>query len=495
MYLGIDLGTSAVKALLIDDAQKLIASATAPLEVSRPHRGWSEQDPADWVTATGAALDQLKAESPAALVAVRGIGLSGQMHGATLVDAEDQALRPCILWNDSRSAEQAARLDADPKFRAISGNIVFPGFTAPKLTWVKENEPALFARLSKVLLPKDYLRLWLTGEKVADMCDSSGTGWLDNGARRWSSELVETSGVSLDHMPPLVESTEPTGMMRAALAARWGMRADVIVAGGAGDSATSALGVGAVAADTGFVSLGTSGVLLVANKGYQPAPDTAVHTFCHAIPERWHQIGAMLSSASALNWFAGVAGRSPGELVAEVGEGLREPGAVMFLPYLSGERTPHNDTEVRGMFAGLGHDTDRAAMTRAVMEGVGFAFRDNWDVMRDAGAGLTRVTAVGGGSRSRYWLEVLATVMGMPVDIPADGEVGAAFGAARLGMVVSARADPMAVCAPPAIQAVIEPRGDARGAFEEAYQRFRELYPLARQVKAPAKAAMGLHEP
>ncbi|HWV56840.1 MAG TPA: FGGY family carbohydrate kinase, partial [Longimicrobiales bacterium] len=264
MYLGIDVGTSSVKALLVDEGQRIVARGSAPLTVSRPHDGWSEQDPADWVAAVETAIDGVRAEAPDALASLRGIGLSGQMHGATLLDEADQPLRPCILWNDGRAAAEAAELDADPRFREITGNIVFPGFTAPKLVWVARHEPEVFRRVRKVLLPKDYVRLWLTGEHVSEMSDSAGTSWLDTGARKWSDSLLDATGMTPDHMPRLVEGTQPGGSLRAELASRWGIRGPVVVAGGAGDNAASACGVGTVAPGTAFVSIGTSGVLFAA---------------------------------------------------------------------------------------------------------------------------------------------------------------------------------------------------------------------------------------
>ncbi len=479
MYLGIDLGTSGVKALIIDDDQTVVVSANEPLDVTRPQPGWSEQDPAAWIAATERALDQLAQANGAALSAVRGIGLSGQMHGATLLDAADDVIRPCILWNDTRAHAEAAALDAMPGFRAISGNIVFPGFTAPKLDWVRRHEPDAFARVRKVLLPKDYLRLWLTGDHVADMCDASGTAWLDTGARSWSPTLLGATEMPVEAMPRLVESTEAAGALRGALASRWGMRPDVIVAGGAGDSAASAVGVGAVEDGAAFVSLGTSGVVLAANDAYRPMPESAVHTFCHAIPGAWHQIGVMLTAASALTWHAGIVGGTPTELIDELGDSLRAPGPTTFLPYLSGERTPHNSATIRGLFAGLAHETDRAALTQAVLEGVAFAMRDNLEALRQAGADPVRVMAVGGGSRSHYWLEAVATSLGVPVDIPTDSEVGAAFGAARLGMIAATLGDPREICAAPRIQATIEPSKALEGAFGAAYERFKRLGAVA----------------
>ncbi len=482
MYLGLDLGTSSVKALLIDGDQKVVGSASAGLEVSRPASGWSEQEPAHWIRATEDALDRLKAEHPAELAAVRGIGLSGQMHGATLLDASDAVLRPCILWNDTRSFAQAAALDADPRFRDLTGNIVFPGFTAPKLVWVRENEPEIYARVAKVLLPKDYLRLWLTGEQVSEMSDASGTSWLDVGARRWSPELLAATGLPENAMPRLVEGTEVSGSLRAELAHRWGMGANVVVAGGAGDNAASACGMGAVAGGAAFVSLGTSGVLFAANDSYLPNPQSAVHAFCHALPGTWHQMGVILSATDCLNWLEGVTGSTASELAASLGEELCAPGGVAFLPYLSGERTPHNDAAIRGAFVGLAHQSGKTELTQAVLEGVAFAFRDSLEALHAAGTELSRVTAIGGGSRSRYWLKAIATALRVPVDIPAEGEFGAAFGAARLGLVAAEGAEPLAVCTPPSVAETIDPDTRHAHAYEDAWRRWQALYPAMKNA-------------
>ncbi|QGG91665.1 xylulokinase [Agrobacterium sp. MA01] len=480
MYLGLDLGTSSVKAMLIDGDQKVVGVGHAGLTVQRPHPGWSEQAPGDWLKATEEAVAALKASHLKELEAVKGIGLSGHMHGATLIDAKDQVLRPCILWNDTRSHAEAASLDADPRFRALTGNIVFPGFTAPKLAWVKNNEPDIFARVAKVLLPKDYLRLWLTGEYLSDMSDSAGTSWLDTGKRAWSSELLEATGLAVEQMPGLVEGTDRAGTLRAELAEKWGLGSDVVVAGGAGDNAASACGMGTVAEGQAFVSLGTSGVLFAANASYLPKPESAVHAFCHALPRTWHQMGVILSATDALNWHSGVTGKSAGELTAELGDTLKAPTGVTFLPYLSGERTPHNDAKIRGAFIGLGHESDRVVLTQAVLEGVTFAIRDSLEALKSAGTSISRVTAIGGGSRSRYWLSSIATALDMPVDIPADGDFGAAFGAARLGLIAATGADPLSVCTAPQTAETVEPVKALSSVYETAYGRYRALYPAIR---------------
>jgi len=469
MFIGLDLGTSGLKGVVIDDAQALRAEATAPLSVARPHDGWSEQNPADWIGAAEAVMDSLAAQVP--LAAVRGIGLSGQMHGATLLDAADEVIRPCILWNDTRAWEEAAELDGDPMFRRLTGNIVFPGFTAPKLLWVERHEPAAFARVAKVLLPKDYLRLWLTGEHVAEMSDAAGTSWLDTGARDWHDDLLAATHLGRGHMPRLVEGSAVSGTLRPAIAKRWGMPASVVVAGGGGDNAASGIGAGVVKAGQAFVSLGTSGVLFAATEGYHPDPATAVHTFCHALPATWHQMGVILAATDALNWFARLVGEEPAALTAQLGP-LQPPGDTLFLPYLGGERTPLNDARIRGAFVGLEHATDRAAATRAVLEGVTFALRDCRDALAATGTGFDSLLALGGGSRSDYWLKAIATALGQPVSVPADGDFGGAFGAARLGMMAATGAG-AEIATPPAIARRIDPDPALSAAFDAGHARYR----------------------
>ena len=468
MFIGLDLGTSGLKGILIDEDQAIVAEATAPLTVSRPQDGWSEQAPADWIAAAETVLDALAGQD---LSGVQGIGLSGQMHGATLLDASDQVLRPCILWNDTRSAAQAAVMDADPIWRSVSGNIVFPGFTAPKLHWVRDVEPEIFGKVAKVLLPKDYLRLWLTGDHVAEMSDAAGTSWLDTGARDWSDDLLARSGLSRDAMPRLVEGSQVSGTLRAELAQRWGLSLSVVVAGGGGDNAASAIGAGVVKAGQAFVSLGTSGVLFAANDGYQPDPETAVHTFCHALPDTWHQMGVILAATDALNWYAGFVGAEAGGLTEGLGD-LRAPSKTVFLPYLGGERTPLNDAAVRGAFLGLEHATDRDAGTRAVLEGVTFAIRDCRDALAATGTGFDSLLALGGGSRSDYWLATIATALDMRIDLPVAGDFGGAFGAARLGQM-AATGGGAELATAPKIARCIEPDKDFTAAFDDGHARYR----------------------
>lgn len=482
MYLGLDIGTSSVKAVLIDEDQAVVASETAPLDVSRPHAGWSEQDADDWVTATEGTIDALARSHGKAIAAVKGIGLSGHMHGATLIDAADKPLRPCILWNDVRSAAEAAELDANPIFRAITGNIVFPGFTAPKLVWVKRHEPEVFAKIAKVLLPKDYVRLKLTGDHASEMSDSAGTSWLDTAKRDWSDDLLAATDLSRDQMPKLYEGSAATGTLRPDLAARWGMAKPPVVAGGGGDNAASACGVGVVRPGTAFVSLGTSGVLFVSNARFSPDPATAVHAFCHAVPDTWHQMGVILSAAGSLEWLAEVFGTSAADLTKPLEGDTSGPGEVIFLPYLGGERTPHNDAAIRGSFVGLSYATDKTALARAVLEGVAFAFADSLAALRSAGADVKRALAVGGGSRSRAWLRIIASTLDIAIDVPEEGDFGAGLGAARLGLIAAEGADPFAICTQPKIKETIEPDREHVPAYAAAYAAYRKLYPAIKEA-------------
>ncbi len=348
-YLGLDLGTSGLRALLTDAEGRSIGSVEEPLGVDHPHSGWSEQDPADWIAALERAVARLREAHPE-FEGLKGIGVAGHMHGATLLDAADQVIRPCILWNDTRAYEEAARLDAMETVRSLSGNIVFPGFTAPKLEWVRAHEPENYAQVARVLLPAAYLNLYLIGKHVSDMSDSAGTSWLDVGTRAWSDQLLKAGHMHREQMPHLVEGSDKAGHLRVELIRAWGVAGPVVVAGGAGDNAAAACGMGTVNEGDGFLSLSTSGVLLAARNGYYPAPETALHTFCHAVPDRWYQMGVMLSATDSLNWLASITGTSPAELTVNLGEQLLAPGQVRFLPYLSGERTPHNDAVIRGSY-------------------------------------------------------------------------------------------------------------------------------------------------
>lgn len=469
MYLGIDLGTSGVKVVLIDDAQAVLETGHATLGVQTPRPGWSEQTPQDWIDATRAAIADLNQP----LDKVAGIGLSGQMHGAVCLDASDNVLRPAILWNDGRAADEAIALDADPRFHDITGNLVFAGFTAPKLVWMQQHEPDLFARIRRVLLPKDYLRLWLTGEAISDMSDASGTSWFSPAERDWSDDLLAVTGMDRSMMPALAEGSEVAGHLRSDIAAKLGLPAGIPVAGGAGDNAATAIGAGITGPGPGLVSLGTSGVIFAATDRFLPAPETAIHAFCHALPGQWHQMGVILSAAGCLEWWSGICGRPAPDLLAELGTDVGQPGRIAFWPYLSGERTPLNNPAQRAGFTGMSGRSDRAQMTRAVLEGVALALAENMAALTAAGGGADSLIAMGGGARSDLWLGMLAQATGVPVLRPAGAETGAGFGAARLALMAATGAGSDAMT-PPDIAARFDPDPALLSGWSEALERLQE---------------------
>ncbi len=474
MFLGLDFGTSAVKALLVDGAQRAVGQASAALGVSYPAAGHSEQDPEAWWQAMLGAVDALKRDHAGTLAAVQGIGLSGQMHGAVLLDEGGAVLRPAILWNDVRSGAECAALEAAvPASRQVTGNVAMPGFTAPKLLWVRRHEPAVFARVRTVLLPKAWVRYRLTGELIEEMSDASGTLWLDVGARDWSDAMLAASGLSRAAMPRLVEGNAAAGRLAPALAARWGMGA-VTLAAGAGDNAAGAIGLGAIRAGDAFVSLGTSGVLFATTDRFRPYPQAAVHAFCHAVPDTWHQMGVTLSAAASLAWWAGVTGQGEAALLAEMGTPAG-PSPALFLPYLGGERTPHNDGGLRGAFAGLSHGTGRAALTQAVLEGVAFSMRDCLDALAASGTRVASADVIGGGSRSRAWIGIIAAALGLPLHRLAEGENGGAFGAARLARMAVTGEVPEAVCLPPERAETISPDPALAAAYAGRIEQYRAL--------------------
>lgn len=478
MFLGIDLGTSGLRALLVDAGGAPVGSATHEYDVSHPHPGWSEQDPRLWVDALKAALVALQEAHASAFSQVKGISFSGHMHGAVTLDAEGKPLRPCILWNDTRAHVEAAELDAAEDIRAVTGNIVFPGFTAPKLLWMQRNEPELFAQVATVMLPKDYLVYWLTGQRVTDMSDAAGTAWLDVTRRDWSEPALKASGMRLDQMPRLLEGS---GVVGEALADRGLPEGTQVIAGGA-DNAVAACGVGALAEGQAFVSLGTSGVLLTGRDRCAPAPSSAVHTFCHAVPGRWYQMGVTLAATDSMNWLARITGQSPEALSAAAGT-IQAPGGLRFYPYLSGERTPHNDSAIRGSFTGLDVGHDVGDLARAVMEGVAFSQRDSLEALRSTGVTLSSALAIGGGTRSRLWTEMLATALDLPLQRPAQGEFGAALGAARLAICGVSGVDPQAIMTPPPLEDTIDPNPDLRAAYEDAYQSYRAVYSKLKELQ------------
>jgi xylulokinase len=477
---GLDVGTSSVKGVAIDARGAVLGVAERTHKRSAPRAGWSEQDPDDWWRGASGVLEELAADK------ADGIGLTGQMHGLVALGADDRPLRPAILWNDGRTQRQCEEIEERVGFERLvelTGNRAVAGFTAPKLLWLREHEPEVYERIAHVLLPKDYVRLKLTGERATDVADASGTLLFDVAGRRWSDELVDALELERDWLPPALESQEVSGVTREG----------VPVAAGAGDQAAGALGVGVVAeGDPASVVLGTSGVVFAALDGYRHDPEARLHAFCHAVPGAWHAMGVMLSAAGSLEWLHDIVGAGYGELLEEAAGW--EPGAegLLFAPYLDGERTPHADPAARGAFAGLSGRHDRGALARAVLEGVAFGLRDALDLVGELGKSPRTGRASGGGARSQLWLEIVASALELPLELTALDE-GAAHGAALLaGVAAGAFGDAReAVERCVAVERTVEPRADWVEAYADARRRFRGLYPALRPLQRdehPARA-------
>ena len=480
MYLGIDIGTSGVKAVICDADQSVIGQASAPLTVSRPHPLWSEQDPASWWRATDEAVRKL---DPKLRAAVRAIGLSGQMHGATCLDAADQIIRPAILWNDGRSGQSCAEMMADmPELTDIAGNLAMPGFTAPKLHWMRRNEPDSFKRISKVLLPKDYVRLLMSGEYASDMSDSAGTLWMNVAKREWSDEILGLTGLSQENMPTLYEGSDETGTLLPKIADKWGMSCVPIAAGG-GDNAAGAVGSGTITPGDGFISLGTSGVVFLADETYQSNTDGAVHSFCHALTNLWHRMSVILSAASAVDFVARITRFDSGASLYEETAKARKAGVgPIFLPYLSGERTPHNDPNAKGAFFGMTHEDTPLTLAQSALEGVAFALADGVDVLRASGAPIDSLSVIGGGSRSDWWGQIISAAIDMPLTYREAGAVGPAFGAARLARLCLGEDKIEDICTPPPVSHIIEPDPNLRDLYAPRRETFTQLYKATKHL-------------
>jgi xylulokinase len=455
---GVDVGTTAVKAIAIDDDGAVVARAEESYPLSTPQPGWAEQDPDDWVRATERVLSQLDAHD---------VGLSGQMHGLVALDENDVPLRPAILWNDQRTAAECAeieqRLGLD-RLIALTGNRALTGFTAPKILWLRNNEPDVYARIRSVLLPKDYVRLKLFGERAIDVADASGTLLFDVASRRWSDDVLAALELPGEWLPPAYESPEIAG---------------------AGDQAAGALGVGVTGPGPVSVVLGTSGVVFGTLDAYKPDAEARVHVFCHAVPGTWHAMGVMLSAAGSLQWLrdAIAPGASFDELVSEAERW--EPGSegLLFAPYLAGERTPHADPDARGAFVGLSLRHDRGALVRAVLEGVAYALRDSLELLRELGVRPEYARISGGGARSRLWRTIVASVLELPIESTA-AEEGAAYGAALLaGCRAGTFADPHdAVARCIRVQGRTDPEPAWISPYAAGYERFRRVYPALGKI-------------
>ena len=453
---GLDVGTTGVKAVAIADDGEVVARAERGYPLSTPQPGWCEQDPEDWWSASQSALADLGVEP-------RAIGLSGQMHGLVVLDEHDDVLRPAILWNDQRTGEECAEIESRiglERLIELTGNRALTGFTAPKLLWLRRHEPETFARIRRVLLPKDYVRLRLTGEHAIDAADASGTLLFDVRGRVWSAEVLDALELPAEWLPPVHESTEIAG---------------------AGDQAAGALGLGIDRPGPLSVVLGTSGVVFAVLPAYEPDPQARVHVFCHAVPGTWHAMGVMLSAAGSLRWLRdSVVGESFEELTQEAARWPAGVEGLLFQPYLAGERTPHSDPGARGAFTGLSLRHDRGALARATLEGVAFGLRDSLELLRALGVEATVGRVSGGGARSELWVRIAASVLGLPLE-RVQLEEGAAYGAALLAGVragVFADADD-AVARCVRVRDRIEPEWD----YEDNYARFRLLYPTLKELQ------------
>lgn len=476
-YAGFDLGTSALKAIVVDETQQTLAECEVPMMTRRPRDLWSEQDPSDWWAAFEAAVAELRARRPEAWAAVRAIGLSGQMHGAVVLDAADRPLRPAILWNDGRATAECRELmQAVPDLGSLAGVEAMPGFLAPKLLWLRRHEPEVFSRIRRIMLPKDYLRLRLTGEFATDMADAAGTLLLNEAERDWSPRLVDAAGIDIGQLPRLLEGSAPSGRVTGSLADAWGLGRDVEVAAGGGDAACGAVGIGAVDEGDAFISLGTSTQYVVTRRKHQPLAGVGLHAFCHAVPQRWFQMAVLLNGASCLGWLAAVLGDDPATLIARAEAAFARPSELLFLPYLQGERTPHNDAYAKGVFFGVHGKTTTADLVQAVLEGVAFSVVDAQGALQAAGAHPQRPSVIGGGARSAFWLKLLASALGKPLALHRGREKGPAFGAARLARLAVTGEPVPAVCTAPSVESIVEPDHRLAAAYAERLPRFRSLY-------------------
>jgi xylulokinase len=497
MYLGLDCGTSGLKALLVDEGGAAVARASRAYLPDRPRPGWSEQDPEVWRAAMAGAIADIQAAAPKALGALKGIGFSGQMHGTVLIDRSDRPVRPAILHNDGRAHAEAAELARNfPDLAGVVGVKPMPGFTGPKLLWLKRHEPERLDRTDCVLAPKDFLRLALTGERGSDMSDAAGQWLLDETARQWSAEAFAACCAEPAWAPPLHEGSDAVGTLRPRAAAALGLPQGVVVAAGGGDAAVGAVGLGAIAPGEAFISLGTATQLIVATETFLSAPEKLVHSFAHALPGRWYAMAAMLNGAGALAFAARLVGSTPDALEREAAEGYRGPGPLVFLPYLSGERTPLDDPYARGVLFGMSETTGRAEVARAVMEGVALTLAEARDSLAAAGASIDRVSLIGGGAKSAVWTKMIAAATGFTVVRRKGGETGPAYGAARLARLAATGEAPEALCTSPEIADVTEPASGLAEAFARQRERFKALYDAVkaefrRDVPTPQNAEGG----
>ena len=485
LYIGIDLGTSACKLLLVDGSGTVLSEVTKEYPLSFPHPGWSEQNPDDWWRAVTEGIPELLRGFDATQVA--GIGAGGQMHGLVALDENDEIIRPAILWNDGRTAKEVDYLNNEigkGRLSRYTANIAFAGFTAPKLLWMRENEPDNFAKIRKIMLPKDYINYKLTGIHCTDYSDASGTLLLDVEHKRWSWKMCQICGVTEEQLPKPYESWETVGTLKADVAKELGLPESVKVCAGAGDNAAAAVGTGVVGAGGCNISLGTSGTIFISSDKFGVDPNNALHAFAHA-DGGWHLMGCMLSAASCNKWWCGdISGTSDYQTEQKpIGKDKLGRNRVFFLPYLMGERSPINDTNARGAFIGMSMDTTRADLTQAVLEGVAFAIRDSFEVAKSLGVDIPRSMICGGGAKSPLWRTILANVLGIPLPLP-QTEQGPGYGGAVLAMVGCGAFESVQAACDTLVHAAqtVEPDPELTARYEEQYRKFRRIYPALKNV-------------
>ena len=484
-YIGADLGTSALKLLLVDTEGNIVNTVTKTYDVCFPNPGWSEQSPEDWWKALVSGVKELVKDIDKA--SVGGIGVGGQMHGLVILDENDNVIRPAILWNDGRTAKETDYLNeviGQKKLAELTGNIAFAGFTTPKILWVKENEPENFKKISKIMLPKDYINYKLTGVFSMDYSDASGTLLLDVENKCWSQEMVDICGIDISLLPTLYESYDKTGDVLPPILEELGLEGKITVVAGAGDNAAAAIGTGTVVGGKCNISLGTSGTFFVSSENYAKLSNNAIHSFCHANGE-FHVMGCILSAASCNKWLCDEILKTTDYAKEQehISDDMLGRNDVYFLPYLMGERSPINDTDARGTLVGMRLDTTRQDIVQAVLEGVAFAVKDNLEVAKEAGVNVSRSTLCGGGAKSPLWRKIMANVLNIPIDIP-SAEEGPGFGGAVLAMVGDGVYDNIGACAEKfvSVKGTVLPDPQIAARYEERYNKFKCLYPSLKDV-------------
>ncbi len=481
MFIGIDLGTSSVKTILIDRKQKILASTNETLSIQNPKDGYYEQNPLEWINATNNCLENLKLLKPKEFKETISIGISGHMHGATLIDKNEKVIRPCILWNDTRSFKECEEFEKQNfDVRNISGNIAMPGFTAPKINWIKKNEKDNFKNINKILLPKDFLRFYLTGEYFSEMSDASGTLWLDIKNRKWSDKLLSCSFLNESHMPELVEGNEATGYLKKSLIEKFNFNKKVSVVGGAGDNAAAAIGMGIINSDQSFISLGTSGVFFTPTQNFLSNTSDAVHSFCHCLPNKWHLMSVMLSATNCIDWICSVTKTNISDTLKNIESSFKEQDSLsdlpFFLPYLSGERTPHNDPYIRGSFHSIKTSTRAVDLQYAVIEGISFGILDGVSAILKVNDNFKDIFLVGGGSRSSFWNQFLSNLLNRELKICDQSEYGAAIGVARLAMFANSSNQYSDIIKKITIKEIYSPNEKIFSKLINRYEHWKNIY-------------------